>query len=63
MSETLQPPADVRRSGAVPAPLALVSSERKRTREMAAQAAAFVNDPNGTLPHYPVWDMNRGFGP
>jgi len=23
----------------------------------------FVRDPAGTLPHYPLWDMNRGFGP
>ena len=63
MSETLQPPADVRRSGAVPGLLELVPAERKRTREMAAQTAAFVKDPAGTLPHYPMWDMNRGFGP
>lgn len=22
-----------------------------------------MSDPRGTLPHYPVWDQNRGFGP
>jgi hypothetical protein len=63
MSAAVQPPPNVRRSAAAPGFLDLVPAERKRTREMAAQTAAFVNDPNGTLPHYPVWDMNRGFGP
>jgi hypothetical protein len=27
------------------------------------QTETFVCDPAGTLPHYPLWDMNRGFGP
>jgi hypothetical protein len=30
---------------------------------MAKQTEAFLRDPAGTLPHYPLWDMNRGFGP
>jgi len=63
MSEAVQPPVDVRRSGAAPGLLELVPAERKRTQDMAAQTAAFVNDPSGTLPHYPMWDINRGFGP
>jgi hypothetical protein len=35
----------------------------QRTRDLAAQTQAFIRDPAGTLPHYPLWDMNRGFGP
>jgi hypothetical protein len=36
---------------------------RKRIRDWVAQTQAFLRDPAGTLPHYPLWDMNRGFGP
>jgi hypothetical protein len=36
---------------------------RRRMLEMVAQTEAFVSDPAGKLPHYPLWDMNRGFGP
>jgi hypothetical protein len=36
---------------------------RQRMRDLVAQTEAFVNDPAGNLPHYPAWDMNRGFGP
>lgn len=36
---------------------------RQRARDMAAQSRHFVADPLGSLPHYPLWDMNRGFGP
>lgn len=43
--------------------LGLVPAERKRTREMAEQARAFLEDPPGRLPHYPLWTMTRGFGP
>jgi len=60
------PPAGVRRSGdraAAPDPFDMTPAEHKRRREMAAQTAAFVEDPGGKLPHFPVWDMNRGFGP
>jgi hypothetical protein len=32
-------------------------------RDLVNQTEAFVRDPLGTLPHYPLWDMNRGFGP
>lgn len=35
----------------------------QRGRDLLAQTAAFVKDPAGALPHYPLWDMNRGFGP
>jgi hypothetical protein len=36
---------------------------RQRMRDLVAQTEAFVRDLAGTLPHYPAWDMNRGFGP
>jgi hypothetical protein len=36
---------------------------RQRVRDLVAQTEAFVRDPLNALPHYPVWDMNRGFGP
>jgi hypothetical protein len=36
---------------------------RQRMRDLVAQTEAFLRDPQGTLPHYPAWDMNRGFGP
>jgi hypothetical protein len=32
-------------------------------RDRVAQTALFLRDPVGALPHYPLWDMNRGFGP
>jgi hypothetical protein len=32
-------------------------------RDLAAQTEAFVANPVGALPHYPMLDMNRGFGP
>lgn len=66
ISAGLTPPAGVVRSGAcVPAlgRKTIASAARKRAREMALQTEAFVRDPAGALPHYPLWDMNRGFGP
>lgn len=39
------------------------AAARQRVRDMAAQTEMFLEDPAGTLPHYPPWDMNRGFGP
>ena len=33
------------------------------TSAVAPSAAGVQRDPAGTLPHYPLWDMNRGFGP
>jgi len=38
-------------------------AQRQRMRDLVAQTEAFVSDPAGGLPHYPLWDMNRGFGP
>jgi hypothetical protein len=39
------------------------SAALQRARDMVAQSEQFQRDPAGSLPHYPQWDMNRGFGP
>jgi len=39
------------------------AAARQRMRDLVAQSKMFQRDPAGTLPHYPLWDMNRGFGP
>ncbi len=39
------------------------SAARQRMRDLVAQTRLFLEDPANTLPHYPLWDMNRGFGP
>lgn len=36
---------------------------RQRMRDLLAQTETFLRDPANTLPHYPLWDMNRGYGP
>jgi hypothetical protein len=66
LSEALVPPLGVVRSGvALPALGRRVvrAAAQKRMRDMVRQTEAFVSDPAGSLPHYPMWDMNRGFGP
>ncbi len=39
------------------------AAAKQRMRDRVAQTALFIRDPIGALPHYPLWDMNRGFGP
>ncbi|HYY28566.1 MAG TPA: hypothetical protein VE860_11505 [Chthoniobacterales bacterium] len=39
------------------------AAARQRRRNLIAQTEAYVRDPSRTLPHFPLWDMNRGFGP
>jgi len=66
LSAGLVPPAGaVRAGGAVPAlgRRDVGAAARKRARDLVAQSEAFVRDPLGSLPHFPLWDMNRGFGP
>lgn len=41
----------------------VASAARKRVRELVAQTEEFQGDPVKALPHFPLWDMNRGFGP
>ena len=36
---------------------------RERSRDLVAQTELFIGDPLHRLPHFPLWDMNRGFGP
>jgi hypothetical protein len=42
---------------------AVAAAARQRLRDRVAQTALFIRDLVGALPHYPLWDMNRGFGP
>ena len=39
------------------------AAARQRMRHLVEQTEMFQRDPAGSLPHYPLWDMNRGFGP
>ena len=66
LSEGLAPPSGTVRAGDVAPALGrsdLGAAAKKRASDLVAQTEAFVRDPAGTLPHYPLWDMNRGFGP
>ncbi len=66
LSDGLKPPPGTTRAGAqTPAlgRLDIGTAARQRKRDLVIQTEAFVRDPAGTLPHYPLWDMNRGFGP
>jgi hypothetical protein len=66
LSEGLKPPPGTTRAG-VQTPslgrLAIGPAARQRARDLVVQTEAFVKDPAANLPHYPLWDMNRGFGP
>jgi hypothetical protein len=60
------PPPGVIRAGAQLPALGrrdVGAAARKRRRDIVEQTESFIRDPAGTLPHYPLWDMNRGFGP
>jgi hypothetical protein len=66
LAEGLTPPPGTIRAGAEGPSLGRASmgpAARQRMRDLVAQTEAFVADPAGALPHYPMWDMNRGFGP
>ncbi|HUA60527.1 MAG TPA: hypothetical protein VML19_17320 [Verrucomicrobiae bacterium] len=66
LSDALKPPPGTTRAGAQTPALGRVdigSAARQRKRDLVIQTEAFVRDPAGALPHYPLWDMNRGFGP
>jgi hypothetical protein len=66
LSEGLVPPPGNARAGDQAPALGrrdVGTAARQRMRDLVAQTEAFVRDPAGTLPHYPAWDMNRGFGP
>jgi hypothetical protein len=60
------PPEGVIRAGSVAPALGRRDpgvAARERGRDSVGQTKLFVTDPEGSLPHYPMWDMNRGFGP
>jgi hypothetical protein len=59
------PPGTLRAGDSAPAlgRMDVGSAALKRMRDLAAQTEAFVANPVGALPHYPMLDMNRGFGP
>ena len=66
LSEGMVPPPGTVRAGDQAPALGrrhVGAAARQRMRDLVAQTAAFVRDPAGTLPHFPLWDMNRGFGP
>lgn len=66
VAQGLLPPAETVRAGKnVPAlgRRDVGAAARQRMRDMVAQTKMFIRDPVNALPHYPLWDMNRGFGP
>jgi hypothetical protein len=66
IAEGLLPPPGTVRAGDLAPALGrrdVGAAARQRARHLVAQTEAFIRDPGGTLPHYPLWDMNRGFGP
>ena len=61
----LTPPPGTTRAGELAPSLGrrnTSAAARQRVRALVAQTEVFLDDPN-TLPHYPLWDMNRGYGP
>jgi hypothetical protein len=66
LAEGLIPPPGTVRAGDTAPALGrsdLGPAAKQRARDLVAQTEAFVADPPCALPHYPLWDMNRGFGP
>jgi hypothetical protein len=66
LSDGLKPPPGTARAGTQTPALGRLDigpAARQRRRNLVIQTEAFVRDPAGTLPHYPLWDINRGFGP
>ena len=75
--EGLRPSEGTSRSGAVRPPLGIRppwerppgskpyvgGAQDNRLKELTEQTTALVAEPLTYLPHYPVWDQNRGFGP
>jgi hypothetical protein len=65
LSEGLIPPKGTVRAGGLAPALGrqdVGPAARQRMLDLKTQTGMFLRDPT-TLPHYPLWDMNRGFGP
>ncbi len=70
LAKGLRPPDGVTRAGH-PAPslgaLEVGPAARQRMRDLVCDLVArteeFIREPAKALPHFPLWDMNRGFGP
>ncbi len=66
LSQGLLPPPGTIRAGDIAPALGrrdIGAAARQRMRDSAAQTKLFVDTPAAALPHFPAWDMNRGFGP
>jgi hypothetical protein len=66
LAEGFVPPEGTVRSGTQAPALGrhdVGAAAKRRMRDRVAQTARFIHDPVTALPHYPLWDMNRGFGP
>jgi len=66
IADALRPPDGTRRSGVAAPALGRAdqsATAARRTRDLVAQTELFLADPIGALPHFPMWDGNRGFGP
>jgi hypothetical protein len=66
LGQGMVPPEGVIRAGSVAPALGRRdpgAAARQRGRDSVEQTKLFIADPEGSLPHYPMWDMNRGFGP
>ncbi len=62
----MKPPTDTTRAGAQTSALGrrnIGTAAYQRNRDLVVQTENFVRDPASALPHYPLWDMSRGFGP
>jgi hypothetical protein len=53
----------IRGLGRPSAVFAWAVAAKMRNRELVIQTESFLAGPIGALPHYPVRDGNRGFGP
>jgi hypothetical protein len=66
LGQGMVPPEGVIRAGSVAPALGRREpgvAARQRGRDTVEQTKLFVTVPGESLPHYPMWDMNRGFGP
>jgi hypothetical protein len=66
LAEGLVPPPGTARAGEQAPALGrrdIGAAAQKRMRDLVIQTEMFLRDPANALPHYPLWDINRGFGP